>query len=333
MLPIFYFKLFFNIFLWKGIKPNMKKIKNSFKKYILPLIFLIFTLNLILFSNTNITAARNGLILWANNVVPTLFPFFIATELLSYTNVCEKISVYLSKIIRPLFNCPGCGAYAFILGLISGYPVGAKIVTSLYNNGMCTKDEANRMLAFTNNSGPLFIVGTVGITLFRNSVIGILFLITHILASITVGIILGLLSKFNHTEDSNSVEFSNFNSSIKYCTFSNLGEVIGNSIFSSIKTILMVGGFIVLFSCIISIFNSSHVIILFEAFFSPLFRLIHLDTSFIKPCITGLLELTNGLSLVCQIPCKKLSINIIICAFLLGFGGLSILLQAFIHIY
>ncbi len=63
--------------------------------------------------------------------------------------------------MKPIFNVPGIGAYAFIMGIISGYPVGAKIVTEFRKNGECSKAEAERLLAFTNNSGPLFIIGTV----------------------------------------------------------------------------------------------------------------------------------------------------------------------------
>ena len=133
----------------------------SIKKHIIKIIFLSFTIGLLIFSNNNIIAAKNGLKLWANNVVPSLFPFFVATNLLSYTNICEKMSRLFSKIMKPLFNVPGNASYAFILGLISGYPVGAKIVTELINSGYCTKDEGSRMLAFTNNSGPLFIIGTI----------------------------------------------------------------------------------------------------------------------------------------------------------------------------
>ena len=60
-------------------------------------------------------------------------------------------------------------------------------VTSFRNENLCTKEEAERLITFTNNSGPLFILGTVGITLFYDTSIGILLLFTHILAAITVG--------------------------------------------------------------------------------------------------------------------------------------------------
>lgn len=133
----------------------------SFKKLILPALFVFFTISLVFFSKTNLIASKSGFKLWANNVVPSLFPFFIATNLLSHTNIINHISKYFNKIMRPLFNVPGESAYAFIVGLISGYPVGAKIVTDLRNNNLCTKDEGERMLCFTNNSGPLFVIGTV----------------------------------------------------------------------------------------------------------------------------------------------------------------------------
>ena len=67
----------------------------------------------------------------------------------------------IEKPVKKLFNVPGQGAIALIMGIISGYPVGAKIVCDLKKRNICTKEEAERLLAFTNNSGPLFILGTV----------------------------------------------------------------------------------------------------------------------------------------------------------------------------
>lgn len=297
--------------------------KNIVKKHILSIIFLSFTLCLVIFSNSNLIAAKNGLKLWAQNVVPALFPFFVATELLSYTNVAEKLSCICAKFMTPLFKVPGNAAYAFILGIISGYPVGAKIVTNFRLSNLCSKDEGERMLAFTNNSGPLFIIGTVGITLFKSSMIGILLLITHILSSITVGISLGF---FKHRSSNNSAITKPVNS-IKIYNISNLGEILGNSILSASKTIISIGGFVVLFSVIISILSTSHIMDILLIFCKPICSLLNINPNFIKSILVGLIELTNGVSLASSIPSKNLAINIIICAFLLGFGGLSILLQ------
>ena len=143
----------------------------SVKKHLLPVIFVVFTICLVIFSNENLSATKNGLLLWANSVVPALLPFFIATELLSHTSIVTNIGNLLNKYMKPIFNIPGIGAYAFIMGIISGYPVGAKIVTEFRNSGQCSKAEAERLLAFTNNSGPLFIIGTVGISMFGNTLI------------------------------------------------------------------------------------------------------------------------------------------------------------------
>lgn len=124
----------------------------SLKRNILPITFFIFTIALVVFSKSNLSSAKAGLTLWATAVVPSLFPFFIATELLSYTNIIHIIGKLLNKFMRPIFNVPGEGAFAFIIGLISGYPVGAKVVCKLFHDGLCTKSEAERMLSFTNNS-------------------------------------------------------------------------------------------------------------------------------------------------------------------------------------
>lgn len=302
----------------------------SLKRNILPIIFLIFTLLLVVFSRTNLSSAKDGLLLWATAVVPSLLPFFIATELLSYTNIISFIGKLLNKFMRPIFNVPGEGAFAFIIGMISGYPVGAKIVTKLRQDGICTKSEGERMLSFTNNSGPLFIIGTVGVTLFGNSTIGFLLLITHILACITVGILLGIIDRFNKKEQENinNIKVSNTVTNNKLsCSFSNLGEILGKSINNAISTVLMIGGFIVLFSVILSILQNSHIIDIFCNFVSMIFKYLNIDTSLANGFVTGIVELTNGVKLTCTLNTKLISPNIILCAFLLGFGGFSILLQ------
>ena len=148
------------------------------------------------------------------------------------------------------------------MGLISGYPVGAKIVSNFREKGVCTKEEAERMLAFTNNSGPLFIIGTVGISLFGNTMIGILLFITHILACISVGIVLNISSIHqrknipSYSQLQNTKEYFSTKQS-NQVTFSSLGEVLGKSITNSISTILLIGGFVVIFSVVILHFSYS----------------------------------------------------------------------------
>ena len=295
----------------------------SLKKNILPFLFVSFTVFLVLFSKSNLQATKSGLLLWANSVVPALLPFFIATELLSHTNVVATIGKWLNHYMRPFFRVPGIGAYAFIMGIISGYPIGAKIVTKFRQDGLCTKAEAERLLAFTNNSGPLFIIGTVGITLFGNTQIGILLFLTHFLSCILVGFLFRFW-KYHDNEKVHPTMSSTTNFSV---TFSNLGEVLADSILNAIHTIFVIGGFVVLFSVILSILKECQFFHLLNKICSPFCNLFGISEHFITPIASGILELTNGLRLVCEISAKAISTNIIICSFLLGFGGFSVLLQ------
>ena len=92
------------------------------KRNILPGIFLLFLICLILFSSTNMQAAKSGLKLWANSVVPSLFPFFIATEVLSKTRIPYQFGKIFNKLMKPLFNISGEGSFALFMGWLSRIP-------------------------------------------------------------------------------------------------------------------------------------------------------------------------------------------------------------------
>lgn len=225
---------------------------------------------------------------------------------------------------------------------------GAKIVNKFYEDGICTKQEAERMLAFTNNSGPLFIIGTVGISLFGNTSIGIILFITHILACLTVGLLFGFISKKTHFINSNRSAISSTyskkglflekyrkspivkafsetrNASTSY-KISDLGTIISTSINNAISTILLIGGFIVLFSIIISIINNLNLI----NYLTNFLNILHIPSDYTRTIFIGLLELTNGVNAVSGMHIKHMSTQIIITAFLLGFAGISIFLQIF----
>ena len=304
------------------LKPRFLILK--IKSLIIPFCICLFTIFLILFSNANLESSKNGLRLWANSVVPSLLPFFIATELLSYTNIVNMLGKLLDKFMKPIFNVPGEGAFPFIMGVISGYPVGAKIVSNLKIQGKISNTEAERLIAFTNNSGPLFIIGTVGIGLFKNTSIGILLFITHILAGLTVGFVFRWW-KYNPKRNGEKGVRPLFPQ--EEISIANLGEILSKSIMNAINTVLLIGGFIVLFSIIISILENSKVLTMFSNIFGPVFNILKVPSSFANGIISGILELTNGVSKITLIPNKSISINIIICAFLIGFGGVSVCLQ------
>lgn len=286
------------------------------KKNLVSIISILFIIFLVMYSKENILAAKEGLDLWINNVIPSLFPFFIATEILCQTNIINILGKILQKPISKLFNVPGQGVFALIMGTISGYPSGAKIVSNLKKEKIITLEEAERLISFTNNSGPLFIIGTVGVSLLKNQKLGYLLLISHIISCLFVGFIFRNWKK-NFKISKNENNFEND----KNLDFKDFGEILGDSIRKSIITITSIGGFIIIFSVIISMLNSSG---FFETT-GQIFEKIGISKNIGNCVISGIIELTNGVKNMSILPLNNINISII--SFLIGFGGLSVLFQ------
>lgn len=255
----------------------------NIKKVIIPFIFCVFTICLIIFSKTNLTATKSGLELWATSVLPSLLPFFIAVELLKYTDIIKILGKLFNPIMRPIFNVPGAASFALIMGIISGYPTGAKIVSDFKKEGICSDIECERLIAFTNNSGPLFIISTVGISFLGDTRTGILLFITHILACLSVGFLFRWWKngkKSNYSNNSNSLSQPEKNN--KKANLNNLGEILATSIMNSINTIIMIGGFVTIFSVIVSILKESQILNTFSILFEPFFKKFNINSSYIS---------------------------------------------------
>lgn len=255
----------------------------NIKKVIIPFIFCVFTICLIIFSKTNLTATKSGLELWATSVLPSLLPFFIAVELLKYTDIIKILGKLFNPIMRPIFNVPGAASFALIMGIISGYPTGAKIVSDFKKEGICSDIECERLIAFTNNSGPLFIISTVGISFLGDTRTGILLFITHILACLSVGFLFRWWKsgkKSNYSNNSNLLSQPEKNN--KKANLNNLGEILATSIMNSINTIIMIGGFVTIFSVIVSILKESQILNTFSILFEPFFKKFNINSSYIS---------------------------------------------------
>ena len=205
-----------------------------------------------------------------------------------------------------LFSLPAIGAYPFVMGIISGYPVGAKIVANLRESNKITKIDGDYLLTFTNNAGPLFIIGSVGCGIYLNSSIGFLLYFIHFVSCIITGFIFGHLVKRNFRD--NSITYSSD------LNFSSFGEIVSVSIKKAFSTLSIVCGFVVIFSLIISMIQTSGIL-----------SFIH--NSWIFYTLLGILEITSGIQLISTISQSSLFLNLVITAFLLGIGGISVLLQ------
>lgn len=321
---IFLFSTF--IILATTLYLNSKKtIITYIKKGFLPLFGILFIIALILYPKTAVASASKGISLWLEIVFPSLFPFFVASQLLSKSGFINIFGIILEPIMRPLFNVPGCGSFALAMGIVSGYPVGAVITTDLRKQDLITRVEAERLLTFTNNSGPLFIMGAVAVGMFKLPNTGYLLYISHIAACITVGLIFKYYKKERNNTLKSSVKISQRikiellrmrNSEINPWTL--FGECIKNSIF----TILTIGGFIIFFSVLINIMLSSGIIgrtcELIPGFINK-----GLGTKTIEGLICGIFEITTGTNLI-NLASVDLKIKLCCASLIIGWAGFSV---------
>ncbi|MEG1593838.1 MAG: sporulation protein [Oscillibacter sp.] len=134
-------------------------------------------------------AVSGGLRLCAQSVVPALFPFLVVTTLLLRLGLGELLSPLFSGLMTPLFRLPGTGASALLLGLIGGYPVGAKTAAELYAAGLLTRDEGERLLAFCNNANPVFLISVLGVGVFGSVRAGVWLWLIHVVSALLTGLL------------------------------------------------------------------------------------------------------------------------------------------------
>lgn len=299
------------------------------KDYIIPISIILLLILLVVFSKDVFDSAHNGLTLWVNNVVPSLFPFLICLELLKKTNIIKIIGKILEPIIRPIFNIPGSGVFAVVMGMCSGYPVGSKFATSLRETNQCSKAEGERLLAFTNTSGPLFILGAVGIGMFSDNKIGFLLLVTHFIAALLVGFCFRFYKKDSSTNIiiQEKPKKNNRSETIKLST---LGLFMGEAIKSSIATLLLICGFIVFFCVLGTILDEIGLTDLITNGLNKIFGIFNFPIKDSKDlsigCFKGILEITSGLKILSNLSLDYTALLPIV-ATILGFGGLSVHMQ------
>lgn len=135
------------------------------------------------------TAAADALILCGRSVIPALFPFLAVSSLLVSLGFGEWVSPHLAGVMGPLFRLPGQASSALLLGLVGGYPIGARTAAELYRENLLTADETERLLAFCNNSNPVFLVSVLGSGIFGDIRVGVWLWLIHVLSALLTGIL------------------------------------------------------------------------------------------------------------------------------------------------
>lgn len=232
-------------------------------------------------------------------IIPTLFPFFVCSGILIYSGFCEILAKMFRFCMKPLFRVSPAGASAFVLGIISGYPLGAITAGELYENNYISKTEAERLLAFCNNSGPLFILGAVGAAVYSDVKIGAVLYLTHIAASITVGIIFRFYKKSNFTAPP----------TVMTTPKRDAGEIFNIALQNAVRNILTVCGAVVFFGTVSRL----------------ALNLLPLGDT-VYAVLSGIAEFANGTAAIANLTLPIAS-KLVLTAFIVGFAGFCVHMQ------
>ena len=256
------------------------------------------TLALVLWPEQAMEAMRDGLKLCGNVILPSLFPFFVLSSLVVELGMSRYLGRLLEPVMAPLFRVNGSCAAALALGFVGGYPVGARTAIEIYENGQCSRTEAERMLAFCNNSGPAFILGVVGTGVFGSGKAGLLLYLVHLMASLLVGV----LFRFYRPGDRPQFQAASF------------PKAFTSSIIGALHSTLNICAFILFFTVFLRILAYAGILSALARLLSSLLTPLGMDQTWAERLLTGLVEVSSG----------TLSGRLSMAAFMLGWAGVSV---------
>lgn len=245
---------------------------------------------MVIFPQVAMDAARKGISLWGTSVLPALLPFFICANFLQNIGVIR----YLKS-----------GTFPFLMSVLSGYPMGAKIVGDLRRSGEISVSEAKRLMSFCSTSGPAFLIGAVGTGMLGSGFSGGIIAAAHYIGAAVNGIVYTAVlgkeqgsSGIVQSEDSRGMQ-----------------ESLTEAMLSAFKSLGIILAYIVLFTFATDMLH-----------LCGAFSLIRCD--WLRAVVKGFFEMTVGCGAVAE--CRRISdgLGCILCTGILSWGGLSVLGQS-----
>ena len=188
------------------------------------------------------SGVRDGLVLCGNTLVPSLFPFLVISDYLVRSGLCNIIGEKLSSVTEKIFRLPGCSACVIIMSQIGGFPVGAKMISQLFENRELSQKQAVRMMYFCVNSGPAFLIGAIGSTMLSSNTAGIILFAVQTITSLLIGFVMRFFGKDSAEEIKNIriiTDSSSVTDSVASATRAMLGTCSWVLVFSSISRFLL----------------------------------------------------------------------------------------------
>jgi len=261
------------------------------------------------FPSVALSAARRGIALWANSVLPALLPFFICANFMTALGLPAQIGRIFEAPFQKLFRAPGVSAFVFAVSITSGYPMGAKLIGDLGRRKEITRIEAKKMLAFCSTSGPLFMLGAVGAGMLASTAAGAVIALSHYLGAL----LNGLLCSFLVSE--RSMVPSRAQPAETGLKKGSLLDLFTDSMMAAFCSLGIICGYIVLFMTLTDFIELAGM-------------LEHIRSDWGRSLVKGLLEMTVGCSGISGGGDLNLLYQCVLCSFMISFGGLSVCAQS-----
>ena len=273
--------------------------------FLLTIVVLAAGAALVIYPQEVSAAVRANLTLCADTLLPNLFPFFVLSALIIRGELFRPFERMLEPLMRYAFHLPGSCASALVLGLVGGYPTGAKTAAELYRSSRCSRDEAQRLLSFCNNCGPAFLFGVVGGGMFGHPRYGLLLAGVHYAAALLTGVIMNRCAPIPAgRQQSHSAPQTP------------LAAAFVESVTGALRAMLDLCSFVLCFGAITKLFSLSGFPAIVAGLLFP-FLTLQAGENFLM----GLLEMTHGVTAITD---ETLSMRLILTAGLLGWGGVSV---------
>lgn len=307
----------------------------------LPLLALVMASCLLLIfihPQATLSAAVRGLAIWWDVLFPSLFPFFVISEMMLGFGVVHLFGALLDPFMRPLFRIPGSGGFVAAMGYVSGYPVGARLTAKLREQNLISRIEGERLVAFTTSSDPIFLLGAVSVGFFHDASIGLILAISHYVGGLIVGLVMSFHGRKEdeaNTERSTASTTATGKGRLHTALTSmaearrkdgrSLGELLKGAVQSSLQLIIVVGGLVVFFNVLMELLGRAGIMDSLFNFTGHLLAFIGCPPELSKALVNGLFEVTLGArSAGGAGESLPLYFKVAAGAFILSWGGLSV---------
>lgn len=235
-------------------------------------------------------SAYESVLFCSSVLIPSLFPGFVLSDLLlSLAPRTDRRNGVFSRLFRLPQSLFGC----WLIGLLAGFPAAADCSCRMAEEGRVATSDANRVLAFTNNPGIVFVICAVGSGLFGSIFAGLYLWVIQTVSAIMVGIVFAKpCSDFPQRGGGDSFR-------------GNLSQIFPKAVVSSVSAVLNICGFVVFFRVLIDVLTCS----------------VPLDG--VRGLFAGLLEMTCGISALTEFNFQ----SAVVASLILGWSGFSVHFQ------